>query len=110
MFRVFWSFFFFFDRFVLFFGSFVSPFIKRRPFVSTRQALTRTHTPRARDDDDDDDDDDMSFKDRNPLSLSVPRHALNKLASEMEREEAKERKRRRCDDDDVEGEKDDERG
>ena len=52
----------------------------------------------------------MSFKDRNPLSLSVPRHALNKLASEMEREEAKERKRRRCDDDDVEGEKDDERG
>ena len=36
----------------------------------------------------------MSFKDRNPLSLSVPRHALNKLASEMEREEAKERKRR----------------
>ena len=70
------------------------PFIKKRPFVSTRRALTRTHTPRARDDDDDDDDDDMSFKDRNPLSLSVPRHALNKLASEMEREEAKERKRR----------------
>ena len=61
--------------------------------MSSRQALTRTHTPRARDDDDDDDDD-MSFKDRNPLSLSVPRHALNKLASEMEREEAKERKRR----------------